>query len=339
VARVPTPSRYTPPVTPAVIRWSLDRLNTAVLIVDEELFVCYHNVAAFRLVRPARLRTGARLPDLGTEPSLRETAARLFHEQGILDETELVREDGQTFAVDGALNRSVRQAMLRIEDVSARARRLRAEEDFVVNAAHEFLSPLTTIAGATHVLQEIDGEDADARRRFVAHIADASERLISISSALLVLARAEAGIEPPRLELIPVRPILEELRGQNRDVTVRCPDVVGVLADADLLRQALGTLIENARRHTSDGVRVSVARTDEAHVAIEIADRGSGILPEHLDRVTDRFFSAGGRDSGGHGIGLSIAARAVRALGGTLDIDSDRSGTRVRMNLPSARLL
>ena len=110
------------------------------------------------------------------------------------------------------------------------------------------------------------------------------------------------------------------------------------LADPDLLRQAVATLVDNARRHARDGIAIAVAEADGT-VSIDILDTGSGILPEHLERVTERFYSAAGRDSGGYGIGLSIAARAARVLGGTLDLASSRSGTRARLRLPSARLL
>ena len=74
-------------------------------------------------------------------------------------------------------------------------------------------------------------------------------------------------------------------------------------------------------------------------VAVDIVDPAPAILPEHLERVTERFFSGDGRDSGGYGIGLSIAVRAAEVLGGTLELASDRSGTRARLKLPSARLL
>ena len=78
---------------------------------------------------------------------------------------------------------------------------------------------------------------------------------------------------------------------------------------------------------------------DRLPAGVVVVDRGAGILPENLERVTERFFSGAGRDSGGYGIGLSIAVRAAEALGGALELASDRAGTRARLKLPSARLL
>jgi len=122
------------------------------------------------------------------------------------------------------------------------------------------------------------------------------------------------------------------------DVTVTCSENIGVLADADVFRQAVTMLVENARRHSHDGVGITVAEEGQM-VAVDVVDRGAGILPENLERVTERFFSGAGRDSGGYGIGLSIAVRAAEALGGALELASDRAGTRARLKLPSARLL
>jgi signal transduction histidine kinase len=229
-------------------------------------------------------------------------------------------------------------SIVEIDDITARARRFYSEQRFNADAAHEILGPLTAIAGAAQVLQGSAKDDPQARDRFIGHIADGTERLISIATALLVLARAESGDQAPRLELVPVRPLLEDVVGQKSDVALECARTVGVLADRDLLRQALGTLLDNARRHAREGIAVAVVEADGT-VTIDILDTGSGILPEHLERVTERFYSAAGRDSGGYGIGLSIAARAAKVLGGTLDVASSRSGTRARLRLPSARIL
>jgi two-component system phosphate regulon sensor histidine kinase PhoR len=225
--------------------------------------------------------------------------------------------------------------------MTAHARRTRAEHDFVVNAAHEFLSPLTAIAGAAYVLQESAKDEPAVRDRFIGHIVDAANRLISIARAVLVLARVEAGVEPPRLELVPLRPLLDEVAATAKEgVSVTaCSRTAAVLADRDLLRQAISNLVENAKRHSNEVIEIVVDERGERMTAIEIIDRGSGILPEHLERVTRRFFTAGGRDSDGYGIGLSLAARAIDILGGTLALESGREGTRARIEVPSAHLV
>jgi two-component system phosphate regulon sensor histidine kinase PhoR len=314
----------------------LERLPTGVVVVDRAGAVRYANTASHRHLHPGRIRIGEPLPDNTTDPPLGQLTKRLFRHR--LLRNEAVRIGDETFTVAGVVDRHELLASLVIEDVTTGFRRLRSEEDFAVNASHEILGPVAAIAGAAQVLQDGAKDDPEARDRFLTHISDASERLTSVATALLVLARAEAGLGGPRLELVPVRPILEDVGRGKDDVTVTCPENIGVLADADLFRQAVTMLVENARRHSREGVGITGAEVGQM-VAVDVVDRGAGILPENLERVTERFFSSEGRDSGGYGIGLSIAVRAAEALGGALELASDRAGTRARLKLPSARLL
>jgi signal transduction histidine kinase len=314
----------------------LDHLPAGVLVVGSDLTVRFGNAAAGRLLHPHRLRAGHELPDLRSAPSLREEARRLIR-LGALAETELSLSGNRTYLVQGAFDRRTRLAVMQLEDATARVRRTNAGEDFVVNAAHEFLSPLTAISGAAHVLGEMAVPAPEVRARFLGHIIEATDRLMAISRGLLTLARAESGVEPPRLDLVPLRPLLEEVgAASTRDITVSCPDAAAVLTDADLLRQALASLVDNARRHSTSAIEVVATEPDPRVVRIEVADDGAGILPEHLEHAGDRFFSPAGRDAGGYGIGLSIATRAVEAIGGTLTLASDRGGTRARVDVPSA---
>ncbi len=318
-----------------VLAHVLDRLTRAVLVVDRSI-VRYANGAAQNLMHPIGVRAGDRLADLATDPPLDELAHRVF-EVGLVRDQELT-VGRQTFAVDGFFDRRAGLCTLVVEDVTARSRRFRSEQDFVVNAAHEILSPLAAIVGAAEVLQNGAKDDPEARDLFLGHIASASERLTSTAKALLTLAKAEAGLGGPRLELVPLVPLVQEVARGKEDVAVTCPEELAVLADVDLVRQVVGILVENARRHSEAGVGITVEEIGEK-VSVTIADLGGGILPENLERVTERFFTADGIDSRGYGVGLSIAERAMTILGGSLEIASDRSGTSMRMELPSARLL
>lgn len=312
---------------------TLDRLPAGVVVVDRHRAIRYANVAAQRLLHPATLRAGQPLPDTELGHAILGLVVRLFR-TGVMGE-EGIQAAESVVAVRGVLNRHDGLATIVLDDVTDSERRHRSEEDFVVNASHEILGPIAAIAGAVQVLQDSAKDDPVARDRFLRHIAAAADRLTSIATALLILARAEAGLGGPRFELVQLRPVLEEVIREKAEVTVSCPERVAVLADGDLLRQAVGVLVENARRHTRDGVRITVDEIGET-VAVNVVDHGGGILPENLERVTERFVSPEG---GGYGVGLSIAARAAKVLGGTLELDSDRTGTQARLQLPSARLL
>ena len=314
----------------------LDRLPAGVVVVDRDGVVRYANTTAQRHLHPARLRIGHPFPEGTADPPFAELTRDLFRHRVLSEKAVRIGDD--TFAVAGTVDRHEVLASLVIEDVTRGVRRLRSGEDFAVNASHEILGPVAAIASAAQVLQDGAKDDPQARDRFLTHISQASEQLTSVATALLVLARAEAGLGGPRLELVRVRPVLEDVSRGADDVTVTCPAKTGVLADADLLRQAVTILVENARRHSHEGVGITVSEAGQM-VAVDVVDRGAGILPENLERVTERFFSGEGRDSGGYGIGLSIAVRAAEALGGALELASDRTGTRARLKLPSARLL
>jgi signal transduction histidine kinase len=318
----------------------LDRLPVGILVSDPERVVRYVNLAGRRVLHPTRARVGSPVPGVG-EPSLAELVGRVV-EHGLAGPADVRLGEDRVVVVEGLRNAHTGLVTLVLHDVSRRARVARAEHDFVVNAAHELLSPLTVIAAASDVLRDGGKEVPEVRDRFIGHIGDAAARLIRVSRALLTLARAEAGVEPPRLELVRLRPLLEEIvRGADAEGTLHCPETVAVLVERDLLEQALSNLVANAKRHSVGGeVDIVVDEVGERFVGIEIVDRGSGIPEEQLGRVGERFFSAMGRDSTGYGIGLSIAARSLDAFGGRLRLTSEPGrGTRAQVEVPSAEVI
>jgi signal transduction histidine kinase len=317
----------------------LDSLPVGVVVLDDELMLSYANLAARRAFHPAKLVMGALLPAAGE--AVEDLAARA-RVRGVAAPTELTFENGRVVVVESCRSGRAGHVSLLIHDVSRRARTAQAEHDFVVNAAHELLSPLTVISAASDVLREGAKDIPEIRDRFIGHIGDAAARLIRVSRALLTLARAESGVEPPRLELVRLRPVLDQIvLSGEAEADVHCPDDLAVLAERDLLEQALANLVANAKRHSSGGrIGISVDERPDRIVGIEIVDTGAGILPEHLDRVGDRFYSGHGRDATGFGIGLSIAARSLAAFGGRLTLASTPGqGTRARVEVPTGDVI
>jgi two-component system, OmpR family, phosphate regulon sensor histidine kinase PhoR len=232
-----------------------------------------------------------------------------------------------------------------VEDVSARGRQEQAEREFIANAAHELRTPLAAIASAIEVLQHGAKDLPTERDRFLAHIARESDRLQRLARALLILARADVHAEPPRLEIVPLRGLLTEIAGgltvaPTVKLSVRCRRDVAVLANRDLLEQALLNVAGNATRYTESGsIRLSCrARGDSA--VISIRDSGQGMPRAEIDRVFERFFRSGSRDAQGFGLGLSIARQAIEAVGGQIRIEStEGKGTIVEVVLPLARMV
>src|SRR5439155_2536075 len=126
-----------------------------------------------------------------------------------------------------------------------------AEREFVSNAAHELRTPLTTIIGAVEVLQAGAKEDAAERDRFLAHIGREAERLARLARALLTLARASAGQEKPRADLVALADLLDEIADDLRPTPAVAVEVdatrnLDAVVNRDLLEQAIRNLADNA---------------------------------------------------------------------------------------------
>ncbi|HKH29570.1 MAG TPA: ATP-binding protein [Gaiellaceae bacterium] len=236
-------------------------------------------------------------------------------------------------------------AVMTFDDVTARQRREQAEREFVTNAAHELRTPLTAIASAVEVLQSGAKEVPEERDLFLGHVERECARLARLGTALLSLARAQAGQEVPRSEILPLSDLLGRIAADlpvagDIDVTVSCLPDVGAVANRELLEQAVWNLAANAVRYTERGEIELSAALEDGHAIVEVRDTGPGIPAEARSRLFERFYRAGARDGEGFGLGLSIALQAVEAVGGTLDVESDAgSGTTARITLTAAKLL
>lgn len=229
-----------------------------------------------------------------------------------------------------------------LTDVSERERRERAEREFVANAAHQLRTPLTTIRGAVDALQSGAKDVPRDRERFLEHIDRESARLGRLAHALLALARAQTGQEAIQHQPVELRELLENVAAgvhaqPGLELRVVCPPGLVVLTDRDLAEQAIFNLVQNAAGHTDEGRIVVRAATEGDTVQVEIEDTGPGIAPEERDRVFDRFYRGNGRSAQGFGLGLAIVRQAVRALSGTVQIESAPGrGTTARLTFPAA---
>ena len=319
----------------------LAQLPQGVVLVDQKLLIDYANPAAERLLGAGS--PGESLPEPWPDFSLRELAERLF-EPDPPTGGRLVESDHQFFWVEGLPPTATETAILIVEDVTERERARRSEREFVENAAHELRTPLAAIVSVMDVLEGGAKDIPEARDRFLKHIRVHSERLSRLARSLLVLARLQTGVEQPRLTAVPMRPLLEEIAGRldpahGVAVSVRSSEQTGALADRDLLYRAISNAAENSAKHTQRGEIVLEARENGTTTQIEIRDTGSGMSNEEQERAFQRFYrSSNGTE--GFGLGLAIAEEAVRALGGTIQLESEPGeGTRVRVAVPNAKII
>jgi two-component system phosphate regulon sensor histidine kinase PhoR len=227
-----------------------------------------------------------------------------------------------------------------------RADEMRA--DFVANASHELRTPLASLLGFVETLQGAAKDDAPAREKFLSIMRAQATRMARLIDDLLSLSRIELNAHlvpdtPVALGLI-VRQVVDGLQMLARDrgveiaVTVPSEPVV-VLGDRDELVRALENLVENALKYGASGKRVEVTlvRAD-AEAQLTVRDHGPGIPPEHLPRLTERFYRVDVTDSraqGGTGLGLALVKHILNRHGGRLTIESKPGeGASFRMRLP-----
>jgi len=316
----------------------LDRLDEGVLLVDRDRGVEYANGRAHEL-----LGVNGRLDDVGdamTARALDALVRELFETRrsgrprlDLADRVLIV--SGIPPAAEGDA------AIVVVVDESERERNQRVQREFATNAAHELRTPLASIVTAVEMLRTGAKDDPDSLDEFLDMIARESDRLTRLTRALLVLARAEAHEEQPRLTPVEVAPLLEQVaaalpRRNGVEVGVDCPPALAIAGDADLLEQAVTSLASNAVRYTTTGTVTMRGRRENGHVVIEVADTGRGIAQHELDRIFDRFYRAGDREDG-FGLGLAIAREAVHTLGGEIELESEQAvGTTVRITLATA---
>jgi signal transduction histidine kinase/HAMP domain-containing protein len=327
------------------LRRLLERLHQGVVTIDRDMRVDFANAEARWLLGVETLTQGDELPEPWPSFSLHDFLGRLLEQDAPISDARVDVDDDHAYAIVGIPARDPSQsAILVMTDISERERRERAEREFVANAAHELRTPLTTIRGAVDALQSGAKDVPRDRDRFLAHIDREAARLSRLARSLLVLARAQTDQQPLEEEPVDLRALLEEIASgvltkPGVELRIDCPPGLGILTDRNLTEQFVFNLVQNAARHTEKGrITISASAVGKT-VHIDVEDTGAGIAPEDRDRVFDRFYRGNGRNPEGFGLGLAIVRQAVRALGGTVEIESAPGvGTRARVTLPAAGL-
>jgi two-component system, OmpR family, phosphate regulon sensor histidine kinase PhoR len=223
--------------------------------------------------------------------------------------------------------------------------------DFVANASHELRTPLSTLIGYTETLRERTSElDGDTQQRFLSIVHDEARRMQRVVEDLISLSRIEAekfttptdAVDLEQLIEVSVESAKRMADERNSELmTSIAPDLPPIAADASQILQVLDNLITNALRYGEPGTPVRVSATlEEEMVQVSVADRGEGIAPEHIKRLTERFYrvdTSRSRSLGGTGLGLSIVKHIVERHRGRLTIESKlNEGTTAHVLLPVA---
>ncbi len=241
----------------------------------------------------------------------------------------------------------VGERLVTLYDLSVQVSTARAHADFVANASHELRTPLATVLGYVETLMNPKaGGHESTRERFLNTIRHEALRMQALVSDLMSLSRIEAvkhEVPSERIEMVSLaREVAGEFRtGGSVAVSANCERAF-VLGDRGQLAQVLRNLVDNGLKYGRKDapVQVSLEATDTGWLLAAVHDNGEGIAPEHLPRLTERFYRADtsrSRAAGGTGLGLSIVKHIVERHRGRFDIASTvGKGTRVTVTLRAA---
>lgn len=328
------------------IRAAVDRLPDGLIVLDRLDHVVWSNQAA------------ATLHDIFT----RRTPIHHFIRQPEFIEA-LHRRDGRVQAIRMQLpQRPGRVFELRLHaaddehrllitrDITEQAKLDAMRSDFVANVSHEIRTPATVIAGFAETLLNLDLDEA-SRRQYLGSILRQSEtmgRLVSDLLTLSALERAADRADEAEVDLLSLLQSLEyearTLSGPRHTIELHFDGPRRVLAIPAEFESAIRNLLTNAVRYTPDGGQITLAwRVRDAEGWISVRDTGIGIAPEHLPRISERFYRVDrsrSRETGGTGLGLAIVKRILHRHQASLKIESELgSGSTFTIRLPARRLL
>jgi two-component system phosphate regulon sensor histidine kinase PhoR len=333
----------------ALLGLVIDALPEAVFVIDSEARIVAANRAA-RSVLPS-LRVNDPLARSLRSPDVLDTLGRVLRggppEKVIWVERLPVECWFEVHIAPLRLAGYENAAVVSLRDLTEARRVERMRVDFVANASHELRTPLASLLGFVETLQGPAHNDAKVRERFLSIMREQAQRMSRLIDDLLSLSRIEQHLHlrpdtPVDLSIL-VAHIVDTLApmAEEREIELKldATEPVVVPGDRDELARVAENLIENAMKYGAGPVEISLAPLGACAV-LSVRDHGPGIAPEHLPRLTERFYrvDAGkSRAKGGTGLGLAIVKHIVARHRGRLAIDSEpEKGAEFRVYLPLA---
>jgi two-component system phosphate regulon sensor histidine kinase PhoR len=239
------------------------------------------------------------------------------------------------------------QKLLLSRDVTQAERLETMRRDFVANVSHELRTPLTVLVGFLETVRELK-LDPQRTRDYLGMMQEQGARMHRIIEDLLTLSMLESA-PPPAADRVATRPLLERVRadalalsGGRHRIKLHGSPAVDLLGSESELASAFGNLVSNAIRYTPQDGEVRLVWLEVADGAsFSVEDTGIGIAPEHLPRLTERFYRVDrsrSRETGGTGLGLAIVKHAVARHQAYLEVESKQGeGSRFTIHFPARR--
>ena len=223
--------------------------------------------------------------------------------------------------------------------------------DFVANVSHELRTPLTVVGGFLETLDDMEVPDAEMSKRAIGLMRQQTNRMTRLVDDLLTLSRLESTQNPLREEDVNMPEMLRALQqdaqvlsaGRHR-IRVKLESAEWLKGNTEELRSAFGNLISNAVRYTPENGEIEISwGLRDGHLTFAVRDNGIGIEPQHIDRLTERFYRVDrsrSRETGGTGLGLAIVKHVLNRHQGRLDVRSSLGqGSTFSVVFPETRRL
>jgi two-component system phosphate regulon sensor histidine kinase PhoR len=320
----------------------------AVLLGPEHEILWFNHRAAEWLGLRRKRDFGIRIENLVRHPDFVEYLHSDEPGDGVVvqDATDINR----WFSFHVVRTGTAERQLLMVRDVSREQQLQSMRRDFVANASHELRSPLTVITGYLDALADDQKLDPTWSAPIL-EMRRQAERMSTIIRDLLELSKLESGERPLDEEPIDIPGMLALLRKETLALEHRPHEVRLTLDSTQWLKgvenevhSIVSNLLSNAVKYTPPQGEIELHWwTDEEGGHIAVRDTGVGIAPEHIPRLTERFYrvdSGRSRDLGGSGLGLAIVRHALQRHEGTLTIDSiEGRGSTFTCHFPSSRLM
>ena len=327
-----------------------------VTLLDREGRIEWCNSAASQhLGLDARRDEGQHVVHLVRDPVF----ARYFHQASHEGEVQI---DGRAASISQTLKLSVQlfpygdgQQLLLTRDITALTQADQMRRDFVANVSHEIRTPLTVLAGFVETLQSLPLQ-ADQQQHYLDLMAVQASRMQSLVSDLLTLSQLEGSPPPGQTEQVALGALMAQVEADARALSA-LQGVTGepvhdlvfqevsdwqLLGARSELQSAVSNLVSNAVRYTPAGGRILVGWKEQGEeLILSVSDTGPGIAPEHLPRLSERFYRVDrsrSRETGGTGLGLAITKHVAQRHGGSLRVESQLGvGSTFMLVLPLSR--
>ncbi len=326
-------------------RLLLDAVPDAVVALDHNFNIMHFNARLEELFPKARI--GQPLSQLSRHPELNAAvdAAVTASQRIVVDLYERVPVERRISAsisrIGGReIRRGVPFLIVSFRDLTEQDKLAQMRADFIANASHELRTPLASLRGFVETLQGPARDDPEARDRFLAIMSSQANRMTRLIDDLLSLSRAEMRVHLPPRGIVDLNDVASYVAqaldpvaaaSKARIVVTKSEEPVRIRGDRDEIVQVIQNLVHNAIKYGREGgnVEIAVSRVldgspPQPRALVAVADDGPGIAPEHLPRLTERFYRAGqgGREKSGTGLGLAIVKHIVLRHRGEFRITS-----------------